>query len=62
MLKVSDFADMGATSCNLRSVWNGLSPACFKGGKNNSVGFKPVYAGAHCHVLQRDSNSQCPAC
>ena len=49
-LKVSDFSDMGATSCNLRNVWNGLAPACFKGGKNASVGFKPVYVGAHCHA------------
>lgn len=45
-LQVSDFSDMSATSCDLRNPWNVLSPAC----KNGSVGFRPVYLGAHCHA------------
>jgi hypothetical protein len=45
-LKVSDFSDMAATSCDLRNPWNALSPAC----KNGSIGFRPVYLGAHCHA------------
>lgn len=40
---------MNRGKCNLRDFWNGLNAECMGGGKK-SVGFKPVYVGAHCHA------------
>jgi hypothetical protein len=54
-LQVKDFAsgtsDPGAqgSKCDLRNMWNGLNAHCI-GGNKTSVGFKPVFVGAHCHA------------
>jgi hypothetical protein len=42
-IQVKDFA---SGACNPRSGLNVLTPAC----KNNSVGFKPIFLGGHCHA------------
>ena len=45
--QVSEFVNMDPTTpCNYRDPWNGLAVSCL----NNSIGFKPVFVGAHCHA------------